>query len=746
MKSTGPRASASLGSLALLSWHRQVVRRVAGAAAKWGLVAFLAGSALLACTSRAPVGEPVAAPEKKVAADPEGSAAAKRDELRLAALRAYEVELRNGIDANGGRPPSSETALGPDPWTLKRLPRPLVGRSAASERLPEGRARYVGSLRGRSAVVLLDDALNEIARAPAPRSTTGVAFLEGGLIAVGGELSHTISLFGVEHDTLVKRREWTVDGEGVRDLAAGPNFDLAALDRRSARVFWFRSSRDKGPTATFETCESGAELTRTQGALLVTCVQDHVIEVIPMGKGGPEPFRKIVLRNDGPFFGVAASERDGKVTVAAGSVEDHPLDRREGSFGFVDSFVQLFRVDLATATASRTQSINVGEQGLVTPKALFLTSDRVRVAGYGSTGLLDFSLYDGRFLGRQELPPGARTLEADALEPAADLVAPDPLLDAWIAIKSSSSPRVVAIPDADATEAPRTLSSRVGEALIFTTLIAPFNKSEGRLSRFTCETCHFEGTTDGRTHATGRGEVRATTKPIRGLYNNRPYFSRALDPDLATLAMNEFRAANAKSDHEPLFSVAAAEGAGGDVGVGAPWLVHLGASPGQTFDDEWLRRAFMEFLADFTHRPNGRVLGRRAFSTEERRGAELFGQRCESCHAAKLSADAASRVPFAEWETSIFSSESPLVFGDARYELTGVVPTVHERGARVPSLRRVYAKRPYFTSGAARDLNELLQAVRSKGTQFFHDNAPPDAGAALSSDERAALRAFLELL
>src|SRR5262252_5814086 len=127
------------------------------------------------------------------------------------------------------------------------------------------------------------------------------------------------------------------------------------------------------------------------------------------------------------------------------------------------------------------------------------------------------------------------------------LVFADPLLDAWF-----QTPVPVPVPD---SPSPRTAASRVGEALFFTNLMAPWNSTEGPLSRFTCETCHFEGYVDGRTHHTGRGDVHATTKPLLGLFNNRPYFSRALDPDLATVAHNEFRVAGALSDHDPWFSL-----------------------------------------------------------------------------------------------------------------------------------------------------------------------------------------------
>jgi hypothetical protein len=72
---------------------------------------------------------------------------------------------------------------------------------------------------------------------------------------------------------------------------------------------------------------------------------------------------------------------------------------------------------------------------------------------------------------------------------------------------------------------------------------------------------------------------------------------------------------------------------------------------------------------------------------------------------------------------------------------------VHPDGPRVPSLRRLYRKRPYFTNGSAPDLATLLERARFDDRRFFHDLAPNDpALRALSGDERRALLAFLEVL
>jgi hypothetical protein len=331
-----------------------------------------------------------------------------------------------------------------------------------------------------------------------------------------------------------------------------------------------------------------------------------------------------------------------------------------------------------------------------------------------------------------DLVPGLAAIAAGDHD---TIVGADPLLDAWIEIDAGAT--VVPADDPGEHAPPPTRESRLGEALFVTTAMAPWDSSEGPLSRFTCETCHFEGHVDGRTHATGRGDVRATTKPLLGLFNNRPHFSRALDPDLTTVAHNEFRVAGAKSDHDPWFHAAVAE---------QPWIRALGV-PDRELDPASLRRALMVFLMDFTHRPNPMAIDHAAFTPRERAGAEVFARRCEGCHAARIVADdGASSVPPAEWERLVLSREGAIVWGMNDYRKTGIEPYVHERGARVPSLRRLYKKRPYFTNGSARTLGEVLSRARFDGASgFFHDGAPAGLEG-LRSPEKDAFEAFLDLL
>ena len=73
-------------------------------------------------------------------------------------------------------------------------------------------------------------------------------------------------------------------------------------------------------------------------------------------------------------------------------------------------------------------------------------------------------------------------------------------------------------------------------------------------------------------------------------------------------------------------------------------------------------------------------------------------------------------------------------------------PYVHTDGARVPALRRLYKKWPYFTSGRAKSLAELLDRFASSPTATYHDAAPDAQLTRLTADEKSALLAFLDLL
>ncbi|MBV9947016.1 MAG: hypothetical protein JOZ69_09220 [Myxococcales bacterium] len=659
----------------------------------------------------------------------------------MAPLRAFENDTRAATDF--ARKPSSLHALGADPYVIRALPEP--GPRASR------RGAFVGLLRGRDAIVLLDDRLGEIARLPAPGSPSGLAVSPDGEVLVVGELASRVARYRVGDGTLRAAGSIALpDVRAMRDVAVGPEGVVYVAEEHDGRVLALRRARAEGnspPAWRTEalSCHEPMRVRRTRSALLVDCFLDHAVVVRRVdGRGVPRPDGEVRIAHDGPIWGFDAIEdEDGGLLVATGGVEDRPLDRTEGSFGFIDSFVTVYRV--ATDGAVKRAEVNTAALGVVTPKAIHLARRGARldlsVTGYASDhlALLSWDAAGGAGAGSPLGEPAVSLRPVvpglAMMDPLPDgvFVAADPLLDAWV--REDERGAAVVHVDDDSSRA-RAVDSRLGEALFFTTLMAPWDRSDGRLSRFTCETCHWEGYVDGRTHHTGRGDIRATTKPLLGLFNNRPHFSRALDPDLTTMVNNEFRVASAKSDHDPWFSLQVADFA---------WLRELGVA-GPALSPESLRRALMTFFMDFTHRPNPSVVGRAGFTPLERRGAEAFRDRCEMCHAARLVADEpATRLPFDRWEERVLSPEGAIVWAHADYEKTGVVPYVNERGARVVSLRRLYKKYPYFTNGSAKTLGDVLDRVGWTDRAFFHDGRPEGA-ATLDEEHKAALLAFLDLL
>lgn len=635
----------------------------------------------------------------------------------LLPLRAFEQERR--AQAKFAEAPSSDRTFGADPYDLVALP---DGRSIA------------GILRGRDAVVVLDDALAERARIAVGRSPSAVTVYEGparGSLRAGDLIVASDIEPALAHVRGTERlRDIPLEGViGARAVSVAHDGTIFVVEEHDDRLITLRP-RDDGRFDRRErrVPRGPMRLARTAHAVHVASVTGHVVTSID--DDGGEASATI----DGPFWAIEARDVDGGTIIVATGVEDHALDRTGGFFGFVDSYVYVFFRRAGARELVRVAAIDVSEHDVVVPKAIaFSDATHATVAAYGSARLLHLSWTHGP-AARPEVSTSNAVAGVSALVATSrGLVAANPLADAWVAF-DGAGPRVVHVPD----DRPTPARVRLGEALFFTELMAPANKTDGALSRFTCETCHFEGYVDGRTHHTGRGDVHATTKPLVGLFNNRPHFSRALDPDLSTVAENEFRVAGAHSDTDPHFSVDAAD-------PRFTWLRVLRLDA-EKYSPVELRVALMDFLMAFSHRANPRALATKTFDARVRAGAEAFRDRCERCHQARAAADDPStHVAFESWEPLVLSERGPLVWGSEVYEKTGIVPYVHELGARVPSLRRLYKKRPYFTNGSAPDVRTVLERVRI-GADGKLSHGGTTNGQPLDPKTIESLDAFLDLL
>lgn len=639
---------------------------------------------------------------------------------RLAPLHAFEDSMRATTDF--AVLPPAEHALGPDPVDVVTL----------------GDGVFAGVLGGDDELVVVDSAGLELSRAPAPPTPTAITADAAGLIWAGGHESLELRGYARDAGELSLRATWLSGQVGsVADVAAGPDTTLYVADQLAGRVVAVDTAT--GASTELARCLGPRRLAAAADYLVVSCLLDRTVLVYRVTPDRSAT-RLARIDHDAPLDSVAAAlAADGSLLVAMGGMEDRPLDRSGGGFGNLDSFAFLYRVG-ATGGAERRAAINLSAAGVVMPEAIDLTvaadgsaTSRVAATGSDRRAVISWPADSAApSITTATAPPGAAAVAYDRSGAG---IAANPLLDAWVAVAPDRTTQTIA-PIAGAAAVPAEV--RLGEALYSTTLIAPWNGSDGIDSRFTCQSCHHDGYSDGRTHYTGRDDVYATTRSVRGLFNNRPHFSRALDRTMADMVDSEFRVVNAHSGRSSWFSI--------DTSV-APWLPLLGVDSTE-LGPVPLRRALMSFLMVYTHASNPAVGGRTTFSAEERRGAELFRDHCEGCHAARLQADdAETRVPFDQWEALVMSRRGPIVWGSDGYQKTGVVPYVHPLGSRVPSLRRLYRKHPYFTNGTAASLDEVLARVRRDPTTgtFRHegDAAQPPA---LTADDQAALRAFLALL
>ena len=597
-----------------------------------------------------------------------------------------------------------------------------------------GGSGFVGILRGSRALVTLDADVTELSRVALPETPTALCVTSANEAWVAGRYGRSllrVELGQSSAPRITLQRELPL--AGVADLACADGQVVYVLPAEGAELLTLdRMGHELGR---FPALPDGLQLLQHDGVLLEVSLGERTLRALELGKRGVVTRELGRLQHDGTLWAVDVTEwGPGGPLVAVAGVEDKPLVRAHGEFENIDSSVWLYR--LGSAGFERISELNVSDFGLVVPKALQFRANgselSLDVLAAGSGRLLRAAWGVG--LGappRVRIEPAPPGVSDAVFRGDGSVVYANPLFDAWVRLDRGGS-RLVRV---DAERRPE-LDVRLGEALFFSDLMAPENPSTGSHSRFSCETCHWEGGVDGRRHYTGRADVSVVTKPLFGLANNRPHFSRAMDPDLSAVSHAEFRVAGAGSGTDPWFTLETAR---------FPWLHELGVSRAELGPLE-LRTALLRFLYAFTPAPNPNSQGRDHFSKLEAEGARAFQEHCQSCHAARLlSDDRGSEVPFADWEALIFSRNAPLVWARAEYAKVGVLPYVHEEGTRVPSLRRLASKPRYFTNGSAPSLEDVLARFRDGSAGALHD-APAGAGQPLSPSTQQGLVAFLQLL
>lgn len=636
---------------------------------------------------------------------------------RVQRLREREAALRHELSPSV-QPPWLDVS-GADPYRIAALG-----------------GGFVGILRGSKALVHLDHELHERARLQLPESPTALCVV-GATAFVASRYDRHLWRVRVGSDgRLEPEPAFDVGSVGVADLACADDGIVHVLPVESTELLTLDARGKRLSSAT--ALSGGMRLRRAGRHLLELSLFERSLRVLELGPRGQVQRELGRIRHDGTLWGFDVLEQGAELLVAVAGVEDQPLVRAHGEFENIDSFVWIYRLHDSGKLEPLT-TLNVSDSGLIVPKALALRAQAeggfsLTVLAAGSGRMLRASFADASFTNPMidvvSAPPGASdaVFSGDGRSAAYT----SPLFDAFVA----AGPGGVKLSRMDAERRPSP-TVRLGEALFFSELMAPENFSAGTHSRFSCETCHFEGGVDGRTHYTGRGAVSVVTKPLLGLANNRPHFSRAMDRDLSSVCHNEFRVAGAGSGTDPWFSLETAR---------FPWLADLGIERA-TLSPLELREALLQFLYAFSHAPNPHARGRTHFTELEHDGAAAFREHCASCHRPRLvTDDPNSELGFDDWEAALFRRNAPLTWASPDYAKTGVLPYVHERGTRIPSLRRLALKPRYFTSGEAADLTGVLERFREAPGGALHVAPPGAVGSGLTAAEQRALLAFLQLL
>ena len=601
-------------------------------------------------------------------------------------------------------------AMGADPFRIRRL----------------AETRFLVLARGADVVMVTDPNGVVVQRLVAPREPIACV-LEAEVVTVVGARDHRLARYRRGADRLgeplflevpevVSPRDLVLDeASGSLILSDAFTGELHRLVLDGERIAHHARMRvGPGPQL----------LERAPGRLVAVSVLEGLIRIFPMRDGRLDHHPVATIARDGPFWSAAIQRHEDRTLLVAGGIENHPLARTNGGFGHVDSFLTLYDI---TDRPVELASLNLSALGVVTPKHLSFDAHGIlTVAGYGSADLLRLAVTAS--------PPGFSLLaRVRAVPGITDLVVSDETLfavstltDRFYAITEKGIDRRSARLGRDE----RTPASRLGEALLFTTLIAPENASEGGLSRFTCEACHFEGGVDGRVHYTGRDGVHATPKTLRGLAGTVPLFSSGGDDTMAKMVEAELAVAN---QGDPYFSIARES---------FPWLADLADFP-EVIGPRVLREALLAFLIDFEHLPNPVLEKETRLDEPARAGLAIFRDRCEDCHQAVPTTRGASGVPFDDWDDWLEDPKRDLVWAAPFYYKTGIEPYFDPAGTQVPSLRRIQSRYPYLSDGSARDLDDVLRAFRYRGSEAWH-RTEPTRGQPLTDDEITHLKALLE--
>lgn len=635
-------------------------------------------------------------------------------EKALVSAHRQAVDEKRGIG-------TVDDCFGADPYRVRYLPQT---------------DRYLFLLRNASTLVLCDGNLKIIDRAGTIRRPVAFDLVENEILLVGGELSGTINRFRIGSKRIEKLPDIDMPQVvSIRDLVYVPDADrLFLIDDYSRRLIQvelpataIRQSAPRLKSRSFPMGAGPSRILSVKDHLIVNLMLDHTLQIIPFHSGTPDFSQTTEITNAGPFWAMDARVVGRTLVIAAGGIENHPLRRETGEFGYLDSFLYLFTLERDQTgryrwhesdrtNTRRYRSMNLSEQQILTPKAVALrdignAEVELWVSGYGSDRLIAYSLGAGGVMVERKIRvmPGVSDLVVSTHQTKTSLVYVSPLMDRAVKLNPGTGKVLAELTFESAVGSRnRFMPLHLGELLFYTDLMSPNNSSADELSRFTCEACHFEGRIDGRIHYTGRDDIYATTKPLYGLANNVPLFSRGGDESLSSMVMAEFIVANQR--RKAFFTIRKEH---------YPWMSTVDDWP-DTLTPLALREGLLAFFMALAPPPHAWRAKHPDFNDRARQGMAVFRDRCADCHQPIRSTRTEDGVKFEEWTPWLTDEKLDLVWGAPFFSRTGITPYVDPAGARVPSLRRIWMKYPLFTNGSAKTMRDLLEGFRYQGATVYH--------------------------
>jgi cytochrome c peroxidase len=327
----------------------------------------------------------------------------------------------------------------------------------------------------------------------------------------------------------------------------------------------------------------------------------------------------------------------------------------------------------------------------------------------------------------------AQTLDA-GIAPAGAVITPDGLaalnrLDDSVRLYLPDARGSLTLRATRALDRPtRTTLADLGERLFYGALLWQQRPD----ARFTCNSCHWEGGTDHRLQPGFHEKRQELTRPLGGIAGVRPIFTPGQAPNLTLAVEGLLRGLDERmwqAEPPPRYWE-------------YPVDLRLADGSQRQLAPLEVRSALLEFLLQLPAEPGHlRATREPALQAEQARGAALFARDCARCHEPVTSLHTRQRVADAQLLARLRTR--PLVLGAAAFAEVGAGPSFTPAGNRISPLLNLSRGGPYFASGSARSLAELIERF-TPGSSRCHGGSATSP--AYDAGQRADLETFLRSL